>query len=110
MTTKTAGPARRKRRLIIGHKLASIVAVIVMVGLADAVGMQITQTYDNLVALATDDNKRITRLLASQMSGSVKWKIVSKIEPACGDLANDPSSTVAGLIVLDPMGETLAEY
>ena len=54
-------------RWTIGRKLAAIVATTVLVGLAVSVGLQITNYRDSLIRLASENNKTINKLLATQM-------------------------------------------
>jgi len=101
---------RSASRWTVGRKVVVMVAVCVTCGFAGMVALQITDQRASLHDSAVDNGKAIVKLLASQVSGGVKWNKPEAIESAYADFAGEEDSELASLAVFDAAGAQMSRY
>ena len=94
----------------IGRKAAAIIAVAVAVG----IGVQTTILYasaqDRVLQQATASASSIASLLASQVSGALRWKKSDVISAAYRKFADDKNSGFAGFAAFSADGESVNSF
>ncbi len=105
------GPSfKRLGFLTIGRKIAAIVAVMVIVGIGVMAGKSAETQRAELRKMSRETGVTVTKMLASQISGGVRWRIVERIEATYADLVDDDGSTIANIMVWHSAGAVLASY
>ncbi len=106
------GQGGRGRRVLstIGGKLSAAIAIAVAIGLFAMVGLQTRQHQRQLDHQLAIGNEWMTRLLADQLSGAIRFAKTDSIERAYGDLVASADSSVAGLATYANDGKQLTEY
>ncbi len=94
----------------IGNKVATLVVVAAVVGCATMLGLLATRMTEALENTAERGNIAITKLLAANMSGAVRWRKPERIEVAYRDLLNGNESNIVNLQVWDAEGESLHAF
>lgn len=100
----------RKLSGSVGTKVALIAAIIVMISLSVMVTVNTISERNNLVAQGEKSFAEITKLLAANVAGGVKWKKTAVIEEAYADLANDPESAIANIRTFDGADQPLTSF
>ena len=96
--------------LTIGRKIAGIVATMVVVGIGAMTWISAETKRDDLRMMSEETGITVTKMLASQISGGVRWRKADRIEAIYVDLADDEGSTIANIMVWHASGEMLASY
>jgi len=94
----------------IGRKIAFIVAIMVIAGIVVITGISAKTQRDDLRMMSRESGITVTKMLAAEVSGGVRWKKTDRIEAAYDDLVNDEGSTIADIVVWAGEGAVLAEY
>ena len=94
----------------IGGKLSAAIAIAVAIGLFAMVGLQTRQHQHQLDHQLAIGNEWMTRLLADQLSGPIRFAKTDSIERAYADLVGAADSSVAGLATYANDGKQLTEY
>ena len=109
MTTKDKAsdqisPNRETSGLNLGKKVTLFIAAAVIIGISALVGVQVVSQQNGLNSLFQTNNQTISELLATQVSGGLRWKKKDAIERAYAHLADDPKSALAGVTTWDKSG------
>jgi len=106
--------ANNKRRLnwkgSIGFKVSATLGIAVLVGFIATAILQAADMRSHLSEVFQTDAEKITHLLATEVSGGLRWKKVDAIERAYSDFANDDSANLAGLTTFDIEGNTVTSF
>ena len=94
----------------IGRKIAVIVAAAVVMGIAVLTMIGAITQQNDLRMMSQVTGVTVTKMLASQISGGVKWKKPDRVEASYADLVNDAESTIANIAVWHGTGELLTSY
>ena len=103
--TKHTGDSSRGSVWTIGRRAAAIIAVAVAAGIAVQTGVQFLSAQDRLINQAEQSATSITELLASQVSGALRWKKADVIGRAYEKFANDRTTGFAGFTAYDAEGK-----
>ncbi len=109
----SGGATRRSRQvgfLTIGRKIVLIVAVMVIVGIGAMTWISANSQRGDLRDMSQDTGKTVTQMLASLISGGVRWRKADRIEATYADLVADDASTIANIMVWHATGAVLASY
>jgi methyl-accepting chemotaxis protein len=96
--------------LTIGRKIAGIVLFAVVIGIALMTVVSVWKQQQDLTVMSRESGVTVTKMLATQISGGVRWKKADRITAAWADLVNDEGSTIANILVWDGDGTVLASY
>ncbi|MDG4603085.1 MAG: HAMP domain-containing methyl-accepting chemotaxis protein [Defluviicoccus sp.] len=106
-----AGMAFGSRLLsTIGRKISLAVAVAATLGLFTVVGLQTYWFEEKLTFQRTDADEWMTRLLAGQLAGGIRFAKAESIEHTYADLVGAADSSVAALATYATSGARLTEY
>ena len=94
----------------IGRKNAGIVAIMVIVGIGTMTWISAAQQQSDLRMMSRETGVTVTKMLAGEVSGGVRWKKTDRIEASYADLVNDKGSTIANIVVWDGTGAKLTDY
>jgi len=94
----------------IGRKIVLIVATMVIVGIGVMTGISANTQRSDLRKMSQETGVTVTKMLASEISGGVRWKKPDRIEASYAEIVNDASSTVASIMVWDGPGAVLSSY
>ena len=108
--TETVAQPAQKKGTSLGRRIGLILAVAVVVGLAALVVLLTVNLRDSLTGLSDTKNTEITQLLASQVSGGVRWKKVDAIKKAYQQQIEGDSSNLAALIAFGGDDKPLDTY
>ncbi|MDG4575281.1 MAG: methyl-accepting chemotaxis protein [Defluviicoccus sp.] len=108
---RPAGMAFGSRLLsTIGRKISLAVAVAATLGLFTVVGLQTYWFEEKLTFQRTDADVWMTRLLAGQLAGGIRFAKAESIEHTYADLVGAADSSVAALATYAKSGTRLTEY
>jgi methyl-accepting chemotaxis protein len=107
---KSNPAAPRRSWLTLGRKTVACVALVACAGITALTGFQVVNERNTLLEAAAKGNRALTELLASQISGGVKWKKAEVVSLAYGKLSGDPSSNLAAVTVFDKDGGVLTGF
>jgi methyl-accepting chemotaxis protein len=119
MTTHTAAPgadaetpAPRRRRTLwtLGRKAAAIIAVAVAVGISAQAALQYTSGEERIFHRAQNSSASIAELLASQITGALKWKKADVIAHAYAKFAGDSGTGLASFTAFDAAGNPVNSF
>jgi methyl-accepting chemotaxis protein len=96
--------------LTIGRKIAAIVATLVITGIGAMSWISVGTHQEDLRKMSQEAGITVTKMLASQISGGVRWRKTDRIEATYADIADDESSTIANIMVWHSDGAVLASY
>ena len=94
----------------IGRKLGALLLVAITVGFAATVIVQSLSMRSNLYEEAVNANTHITKLLAIQVSGGLRWNQVEAIENAYISFAEDETANLASLVSFGAKGKPVTSY
>lgn len=94
----------------IGRKAAAIIAVAVAIGIAAQTAVQYSSAQERVLNQANQSAASITELLASQVSGALRWKKTSVISKAYSKFADNKQSGLAGFVAFSTSGETVNSF
>lgn len=103
-------PRKRSSRWTIGRKAAAIIAVAVAVGIAVQAEIQFFSAQDRLAHQAEQSSASITELLASQISGALRWKKADVIARAYDNFATNPDTGLAAFVAFDATGKPVDSF
>jgi methyl-accepting chemotaxis protein len=108
---ETAGTRIGPRfRLTVGRKAVLCVALAVCVGIAVLMAFQLVMERRALFSAAAGGNRAVTELLASQVSGGIKWNKAEVVSGAYARLSGDPASNLAAIVAFDKDGKVLTTF
>ena len=108
---RPAGMAFGSRLLsTIGRKISLAVAVAATLGLFTVVGLQTYWFEEKLTFQRADTDVWMTRLLAGQLAGGIRFAKAESIEHTYADLVGAADSSVAALATYAKSGARLTEY
>ena len=102
--------AMRRVRLGVGQKAALVLAVAIFAGFAIQLALQTMTMSDRALERTVARSVAMTELLASQISGAIKWKKSDVVGRAYGKLASDPQSDLSNLAAFHMSGEKVSEF
>jgi methyl-accepting chemotaxis protein len=94
----------------IGRKIAAIVAVSVVLGIAAMTLISARNQQVDLRTMSQETGITVTKMLATEVSGGVRWRKTDRIEAAYADLVKDEGSSIANIMVWDSAGQPLTSY
>ncbi len=94
----------------IGRKAAAIIAVAVAVGIGVQTTILYTSAQDRVLQQATASASSIASLLASQVSGALRWKKSDVISAAYREFADDKNSGFAGFAAFSADSEIVNSF
>ncbi len=94
----------------IGRKIAVIVAVAVSLGIGLLTWKSANTQREQLRMMSQATGVTVTKMLAGEVSGGVKWKKNDRIEASYAELVGDVDSTIANIVVWDGVGALLTSY
>ncbi|MFT7572006.1 MAG: methyl-accepting chemotaxis protein [Paracoccaceae bacterium] len=94
----------------IGRKAAAIIAVATSVGIAAQTAIQYNSAQDRLLHEAELSAVSITQLLASQISGALRWKKTDVISKSYQNFIGDKEVGFAGFTAFSAAGEVVNNY
>lgn len=94
----------------IGRMIAGIVLVAVIIGVGLMTGISAWNQQQDLRMMSRETGVTVTKMLAAEVSGGVRWKKADRIEAAWSDLVSDEASTIANIMVWDGNGAVLTTY
>ncbi|RMD63438.1 MAG: methyl-accepting chemotaxis protein, partial [Alphaproteobacteria bacterium] len=94
----------------IGRKFAIAMTAVLLAGFAIIVGIQASGLSSSLKDSAVIANRNISKLLATQLSGAVKWKKADAAERTYQGLVADESLHIGAIRVVNAAGEVIAGY
>ena len=94
----------------IGRKIAGIVLIAVIVGISLMAGISAWNQQQDLRMMSRETGVTVTKMLAAEVSGGVRWKKADRVEASWADLVNDEASTIANIMVWDSSDAVLSSY
>ncbi|MBE9557113.1 MAG: HAMP domain-containing protein [Proteobacteria bacterium] len=94
----------------IGRKIAVIVAVAVSLGIGLLTWQSANTQREQLRTMSQATGVTVTKMLAGEVSGGVKWKKNDRIQASYAELVGDVDSTIANIVVWDDAGALLTSY
>ncbi len=94
----------------VGRKLAVAIAVPVLVGFALIIAAAASSQSDGMRRISDRSGVAIAELLATQMSGAVKFRQVEAVEAIHRQQTGVEGTTIAAVRVLNDSGELLVDY
>ena len=94
----------------IGRKAAAIIAVAVAVGIGVQTTILYSSAQDRVLQQASAGASSIASLLASQISGALRWKKSDVISASYAKFAGDRSSGFAGFTAFSADGKTVNSF
>ncbi|MER0239082.1 methyl-accepting chemotaxis protein [Fulvimarina sp. MAC8] len=91
-------------------KAAIVTAVPVLVGIAALVALELQGMKSSLFDQAEGSTKIVVSQMAEQMAGGVKWAKAEVVEKVYADLAQDPTTGLSDVLVLDREGNALTTF
>ncbi|UCH76213.1 MAG: HAMP domain-containing protein [Rhodospirillales bacterium] len=82
----------------------------VIIGISVMTGISANTQRGNLHKMSLETGVTITKMLAAQISGGVRWKKADRIEAVFSELVADGESTIADIAVWDGAGTQLSSY
>lgn len=112
MNTETTKTNEKKSgfRLNVSRKILLVVIATFLVSITVMVYFAIQSQRDNMISLATTNNLTITKLMAVQMSGGLKWKKAAKVSEVYDEMGKEEGSVLANVITLNAAGEKVTEF
>ncbi len=98
------------RRWTIGRKLMAIVAACIGCGYVILIAVQVQQFHAQSYSLAFNRALNLTKLIAVQVTGGIRWGKPAAIERAYSALTLDPASTLASVVAFDRLGDAMTTY
>ena len=102
-----SGKSKSEKTSSLGRRIGMVLAGAVIAGLALVVILSSLNMRDTLTNISNVKNGQITELLASQVSGGVRWKKIEAIKKAYKQLADSDHSSMASLAVFGRKDEVL---
>ena len=100
----------RMMRWTVGRKLMTIVALCISFGYVILIAVQIDDLSKQSHTFALKKHVHLTKMIAAQIAGGVRWRKPGAIQRAYHSLTVDPESMLSAVIALDVQGQTLATY
>lgn len=94
----------------IGRKAAAIIAVATSIGIAAQTAIQYQSAQDRVLHEAEISAASITQLLASQISGALRWKKTDVISKSYQNFIGDKEIGFAGFTAFSATGEVVNTY
>jgi methyl-accepting chemotaxis protein len=115
--TGKAGEATEAKRfpfnlshLTVARKMALITAVAVMLGFAAIMAISANNTRDNLVELGEQSFLTITKLLANNVAGGLRWNKADAVEEAYNAFATADGSAIASIRTFNRDGGIVTRF
>jgi methyl-accepting chemotaxis protein len=100
----------RRIRWGVGRKAAAVLAVAVCAVFIVQLALQTKATWDHALDRSVSSNVAMTELLASQISGPMRWKKADIVSRAYAKIAADPESDLSNLSADHIGGEQVTQF
>ena len=107
---ETASGERESRRIGLRGKLFAVVFLGIVVGFAAIIALQSVQERDRLRQFVAEGNVELTRMLASQLGGAVRFGRVDKTREVYDAMVAEESSSIATIKVVRGSDEPLVDF
>ena len=102
--------AGRSRNLGLARRLALIVGVLLVVGLTGLLSVTVFEQRRLLISQGESAFATITRLLAVNVAGGVRWKKAEAVKSAYADFVAAEDSMIANIVTFTSDGSVLTRY
>ena len=97
-------------RWTVARKVAAMLSGAVILAFAAMATIQTVDQRTNLLTAAVESNVTITKLLAVQMAGGLRWKKVAAVKATYSKMAKTEGSPLTAVFTFDAQGEPLTRY
>ena len=106
----TTAPAAPRRGLSLSRRLALIAGALMVAGLTATISLAALEGRRTLIAQGEAAFATITRLLAVNVTGGVRWKKAEAVEAAYADFVAADDSMIANILTFTGDGSVLTRY